>query len=39
MAMQERMSAKRQLECDMYQTLTGASKTLQVTHFLKATSY
>ena len=35
MAMQERMGAKRQLEVDMYQALTGASRTLQVTHFTK----
>ena len=35
MAMQERMGAKRQLEVDMYQALTGASRTLQLTHFTR----
>ena len=33
--MQERMGAKRQLEVDMYQALTGASRTLQLTHFTR----
>ena len=35
MMMQEKMGRKRQLEIDMYQALTGASRTLQMTHFTK----
>mgnify|MGYP004294812061 CR=1 FL=1 len=35
MAMQERMGAKRQLDCEMYHSLKGESKTLQLTHFTK----
>ena len=33
--MQERMGRKRQLDIDMYQALTGASRTLQLPHFTK----